>query len=77
MKRSRVTTKKNLSPWRNSDGSKKTDAEISLLGKKWYLETWKDFLDEDVGRVKNRYCRKASSSRSKRGHLRLIRGGKY
>ena len=40
-----------LPPWKNSDGSKKTDAEISLLGQSWDLATWKKFLDEDVGSV--------------------------
>ena len=62
-------------PWRNPDGSKKTDAEISLLGKRWYLETWKDFLDEDVGRVRNRKRRRPSRLR-KKCHLKLIHGKK-
>ena len=63
MKKSRVKTKRNLSLWKNPDGSKKTDAEISLLGKKWYLETWTNFLDEDIGRVRKKSCRRTSGSR--------------
>ena len=38
-------------PWRNPDGTKKTDAEISRLGQNWDLETWEQFLDEDVGKI--------------------------
>ncbi len=38
-------------PWRNPDGTRKTDAEISKLGKSWDVETWKQFLDEDVGKI--------------------------
>ena len=38
-------------PWINNDGSKKSDAEISLLGRYWNQKTWSAFLDEDVGRV--------------------------
>ncbi len=38
-------------PWLNDDGRKKSDAEISRLGRYWDQKTWSAFLDEDVGRV--------------------------
>ena len=47
------TTKNKQPPWRNSDGTKKTDAEISKLGQNWDAKTWKAFLDEDVGKFTN------------------------
>ena len=36
-------------PWINEDGTKKTEGEISRLGKGWDRETWNRFLNEDVG----------------------------
>jgi len=36
-------------PWLNTDGSKKTDKEISQLGKSWSAETWSHYLDSSVG----------------------------
>ncbi len=44
-------TKRELPPWKNPDGSKKTDAEISKLGQSWDAKTWEQFLDQEVGRI--------------------------
>ena len=38
-------------PWRNPNGTKKTDVEISRFGQNWDLKTWEKFLDEDVGKI--------------------------
>ncbi len=43
--------KNSLRPWLRPDGSKRSDAEISKLGKSWDAKTWKRFLDEDVGKI--------------------------
>ena len=40
-------------PWRNRSGTKKTDVEISNLGQSWDVETWEQFLDEDVGKIED------------------------
>ena len=45
----RKRIKENQSPWLNEDGTKKSDREISKLGKHWNQETWTRFLDDDVG----------------------------
>ena len=36
------------SPWRNSDGTLKSDHQISLLGQHWDLKTWDDYLRDTV-----------------------------
>ena len=43
--------KSETAPWLNSDGSRKTDSEISKLGESWSAETWDSFLKDDVGTV--------------------------
>ncbi len=57
IKKIEIKTKQKLPPWRNSDGSKKTDSEIYLLGQNWDMETWNTYLNEDIGKVENEdYC---------------------
>ena len=48
-----TTTEERQAPWRHGDGSMKSDATISGLGRGWDQETWDGFLDEDVGTVES------------------------
>ena len=45
--------KNQKSPWLHGDGTLRSDAEISLLGKTWPVEIWKAYLDSTVGDLKN------------------------
>ena len=56
------TTKNEQPPWRNPDGTKKTDAEISRLGQNWDAKTWEKFLDDDIGKISEGgrvFCRRS------------------
>lgn len=40
-------------PWLNDDGTRKSDEEISKIGKSWSFETWNQYLDSDVGTLRD------------------------
>lgn len=43
----------NTKPWLNSDGSRKSDKEIEELGRCWSTKTWNEYLDDDLGTIKD------------------------
>jgi RNA polymerase sigma factor (sigma-70 family) len=47
------TTKGPQVPWLNADGTKKSEDEIKELGKTWSSETWNQYLDSDVGTLRD------------------------
>lgn len=40
-------------PWLNADGTKKSEEEIKELGKAWSSETWNEYLDSEVGTLRD------------------------
>ena len=44
----------NKFPWRNVDGSYKSDGEIAQLGKSWSAKTWDEYLKDTIEISKNR-----------------------
>lgn len=47
------TTKGPQVPWLNADGTKKSEDEIKELGKTWSSETWSQYLDSEVGTLRD------------------------
>lgn len=45
--------KSGTKPWLNKDGSKKSDKEISELGKGWSTKQWSEYLNYDLGEIKD------------------------
>lgn len=40
-------------PWLNADGTKKSEEKIKELGKAWSSETWNEYLDSEVGTLRD------------------------